>query len=201
MDANTYLSGGKSNQRMCIPAYERIKQLYAFGYTNSQIAESLQSEFHDIEYNPMTVNNIKNIISENMSEFEAAKYELGIKCREEILQQTAMLFRATENVECEMVAIFVRKMRQALNQLKDLDLDETDDMGNYKNTARTFVLIEMVEKFQKSIAKIVGTDALREIEIFRKKADTKFNKENNLIPAFNRKDNQTLDIEPVTNFV
>jgi hypothetical protein len=72
-----------------------------------------------------------------------------------------------------MVSVYVNKLRQALNQLADLDLDERDDEGNYKNTSRIFVLIEMAEKFQGKIAKIVGTDALREIEVFKQKAEAK----------------------------
>jgi len=199
MDAKTYFQNSSVVSRVCVPAYERIKQLYAFGYSNAQISEALQSEFHDIEYNSMTPKHIHTIVNDNLDEFNKARMDLGIKCREEIQHQIQMLFRATENVECHMVSIFVRKMRQALNQLETLDLEQKDDMGNYVNTSRVFVLIEMVEKFQKSIAKIVGTDALREVEIFRQKANLKTPGDKGLIPAF--ANNKIVEAEPITNFV
>ena len=199
-DAKDYLNTDGFGVRVCVPAYERMKHLYALGYTNAQITEVLKHEFQDIDINPISVGSISVLIKKNAREFELARMELGLKCRDEIQRQTAILFRATEDVELEMVSIYVKKLRQALNEMGDLDLSEMDEDGNYKNTSRMFVLIEMSEKLQSKIAKIVGTDALREIEVFRQKAEAKRQAEasaGGLIPAHGK----TIDATPMTNFL
>jgi len=199
--AKDYLNTGIMNSmRVCVPAYERMKELFALGYTNVQIVEALSHEFHDIDLNPLSQGSVRTIIELNQREFQIARMELGLKCREEIQRQTAILFRATEDVELEMVSVYVRKLREALKSMGDLDLSEIDEDGNYKNTSRMFVLIEMSEKLQSKIAKIVGTDALREIEVFRQKAEAKSKVEassGGLLPAQGR----TLDAQPITNFI
>ena len=200
MNAKDYLSGGGTCIRVGVPAYERMKQLYAMGYTANQITEMLRSEFEDIDYNPISVTSVTKLIKSNVREFEVARMELGMQCREEIQRQTALLFRATEDVELTMVQVYVQKLNQVLEEMRDLDLAELDENGNFKNTSRIFVLLEFAEKFQSKIAKIVGTDALREVEVFRQKAEAKRQAEEKgtgLIPAHGR----TMDSEPATNFV
>lgn len=177
-DAENYLNliGASNNGgmiRVSVPAYERMLQLYAFGHSNAQICEMLQQEFNDIDYNPMTPRTIRKVIEINQTEFQIARMNLGMKCRDEIQNQIATLFRATEDVECLMVSVYVNKLRDALNNLASLDMEEQDEDGNYKNTSRIFVLLEMAEKLQSKIAKIVGTDALREIEAYRQKMEAK----------------------------
>lgn len=170
---NQRSAGNMNGIRVCVPAYERMMQLYAFGHTSAQISEILQQEFADIDYNPMSASAIKKTIEMNQSEFQIARMNLGLKCRDKIQEQIAILFNATEDVELTMVSVYVNKLRDVLNQLADTDIGEQDDDGNYTQTSRFFVLLEMAEKLQGKVAKIVGTDALREIEVFRKKAEAK----------------------------
>jgi len=200
--AKDYLDLKGRTVRVCVPAYERMKQLYAYGHTNAQIVEILSQEFKDIDYNPINAYGVKMLIADNSREFENARMELGLKCREEIQHQVALLYRATEDVECVMVKVFVDKMFVALDELADLDMAEKNDDGNFVNTSRMFVLIELATRMQKTVAKIVGTDALREIEIFRKKAQAKMDAESqggSLIPTQAR--GRTLDDSAITNFI
>ncbi len=187
--------------RVSVPALERMKQLYALGHTNSQIAETLHSEFQDIDFNPITTTIVKKLINVNIEAFEQARMELGIKCRDEVQRQVAYLFRATEDVELTLVQVYVKQLQSILEEMRNLDLQEIDpETGNYKNTSRMFVLIEFVEKLQSKIAKIVGTDALREVEVFRQKAEAKRQAEekgSGLLPASGR----TVDEAPHTNFI
>lgn len=173
-NAKDYLDTHGTNVRISVPAYERMKQLYAYGYTNAQIAEMLHQEFQDIDYNPFTGTTVKILIQQNIKEMERSRMELGLRCREEIQKQTALLFQATQDVELTMVQVYVHQLRKVLDEMRDLDLSEIDpETGNYKNTSRMFVLLEFAEKFQSKIAKVCGTDALREIEAFRSKAQAK----------------------------
>ena len=187
--AKDYLDNQGTNLRVSVPAYERMKQLYAYGHTNAQIAEILQQEFSDIDYNPLTVGAVKKLINMNQREMDSARMELGMRCREEIQKQTALLFCATQDVELTMVQVYVFKLQSVLDEMRNLDLTEVDENGNYKNTARMFVLLEFAEKLQSKIAKVCGTDALREIEAYRQKAQAKAEadqKGSQLLPARGR---------------
>jgi hypothetical protein len=201
MSINDYINTDGMGSRVSVPAFERMKQLYALGYTNAQIAETMHQEFQDIDYNPITTTMVKKLIAANGPAMDQARMELGEKCRDEIQRQTAALFRATEDVELTLVSVYVGQLKSVLEEMRELDLQEIDpETGNYKNTSRMFVLIEFVEKLQSKIAKIVGTDALREVEVFRQKAEAKRAAEERgtgLIPAHGR----TLDETPTTNFI
>ncbi len=176
--------------RISIPALERLRQLYAFGYTNSEMAEIINQEFGDIQYDTFTASRVKDTILNNKELFRSAQMELGLKCREDIQNQIAAMFAVVGKKEIFMVQVFADKLQAALESLQNLDLDEIDpETGNYTNTARIFVLLEMAEKFQAKIAKIVGTDTLRSIEEYRAKMAIKSeadSKVNQLIPEFGR---------------
>lgn len=170
--SSSYLVDGGGN-RICAPSYERLKQLYAFGYTNSQMTKIINSEFHDIDFSGFSSKDITDIISNNSADFKSTREELGTLCREEIQDQVRSLYLPSRRIENTMIEIYIDKLESVLESLRKLDLDEIDDNGNFKNTSRTFVLLEIAEKYQIKIAKVAGTDALREIEIFREKAKVK----------------------------
>jgi hypothetical protein len=166
-----------------------MKQLYAYGYSNTEISEILNQEFSDIEFDSYTPKRIKETIQYNLEEFVSYKQVLTGQCRDQIQNQVKLMFEATKDVELVMVRVYVKKLQDAMESLDALDLDELNEEGGYKNTARIFVLIEMAEKLQSKIAKIVGTDALREIEIYKAKVSLKQeadNKLGGLVPAFGR---------------
>lgn len=163
--------------RLSIPTLARLRQLYCFGHSVTQIVGILQQEFSDVDVNPITPTSIKKYIDENRNEFEAERLELANECRDHVRRQIAHLFSKVEAKECRMVDIYVQKMDQALDQLLNLDFDAKDANGNYINTSRHFVLFEIIEKLQSKISKIVGTDALREIEIYKQRMEAKANAE------------------------
>ena len=204
MDAKDYFNGGNnasSTFRVCTPAYERMKHLYALGHNAAEISEILHQEFMDIDYNPCTPAMVKRIILDNKNNFEQFRMELGLLCREEIQKQTARLFDKVQNEELDHVDVFVIKWKEARDELRTLDLSEMDEDGNFKNTSRIFVLIELCDKLQSRVAKIVGTDAIREVEIYRQKAAAKAEAEQNkgnLLPPLAK--GQTLEAS-TTNFI
>jgi len=176
--------------RVCVPSRERLKQLYAYGYSNAEMAEIMNQEFSDIEFDTYNAKRIKEVIQFNMEEFIEFRAQMQGKCVDQIQKQVKLMFEATKDVELVMVRVYVKKLQDAMESLDALALDEIDEeTGAYKNTSRIFVLIEMAEKLQSKIAKIVGTDALREIEIFKAKTALKAEAENklgHLMPTFGR---------------
>jgi|SRR6478735_2612480 len=179
-----------SEKRVCVPSFERMKQLYSYGYTNTEIAEIMNQEFSDIEFSSYTTKRIKDIVQANLEEFIEFKIRLTGQCIDQIQNQVKLMFEATKDVELVMVRVYVKKLQDAMESLDSLDLDEIDpETGSYRNTSRIFVLIEMAEKLQSKIAKIVGTDALREIEIYKARAAIKADADSklgNLVPTFGR---------------
>lgn len=167
--------------RMSIPAFERLKQLYAFGHSITHMVEILSKEFGDIDYNPLTVDILKIIIHKNKEELERDRLTLTQDCRDHVRRQIARLFDLVQQSECRMVEVYVKKFDTLINQLSALDMDERDEgTGAWKNTSRCFVLLELIDKIQGKIAKVVGTDALREIEIYKQKMAAKAEAEDNV---------------------
>lgn len=189
INASEYFKSGNNanlHNRICTPAYERMKYLYALGNNNTQIVEILSQEFTDIDYNPISPRTVKEIINKNKAEFERYRMELGRLCEEDSRRALAEMSRIVQNAEIDQVDVFSIQWKSARDELRTLDLSEIDDDGNFKNTSRIFVLIELCDKLQSKVAKIVGTDALREIEIFRQKAEAKMEIEKNgggLLPS------------------
>lgn len=179
-DAHRFLSDSKSTRRVSMPCYERMKHLWSLGYNTNQILEVITQEFGDIEFNAIAHKTVKQIINDNTRDFELARMELGLRCRDTLQRHTALLFEITQDKELLMVQVYNRKLEAILQELNSLESDEIDpETGNFKNTSRMFVLIELADKLQTKISKLCGTDALREIEIFRKKAEAKALYENN----------------------
>jgi len=167
-----------------------MKQLYSYGYNNTEIAEILNQEFSDIEYDSYTTKRIKETIQGNLEDFIEFKARLTGQCIEQVQTQVKLMFEATKDVELVMVRVYVKQLQDAMESLDALDLDEIDpETGAYLNTSRIFVLIEMAEKLQSKIAKIVGTDALREIEIYKARAAIKADADSKLgglVPTYGR---------------
>jgi len=185
-DADDYLNIVEG-ARLSVPAYERMKQLHAYGWTDSQILETLHQEFQDIDHNPINKRTLEKIYTDNKEEFKRARMELGLKCREDIQRQTALLLKETQNTELLLVQTYNRQLRSVLEEMAEINLQEKDEeTGNYKSTSRMFVLLEFSDKLVTKMGAITGSAALREIEIFRAKAEAKRDAEqkgSGLIPA------------------
>jgi hypothetical protein len=201
VNASEYFkSGNNANvfNRICTPAYERMKYLYALGNNNTQIVEILSQEFSDIDYNPISARVVKEIINQNKPEFERYRMEIGMLCEEDAKRALASMYRIVQDAEIDQVDVFTYQWKTARDELRTLDLSEVDDDGNFKNTSRIFVLIELCDKLQSKVAKIVGTDAIREIEIFRQKAAAKAEMEQNKGNLLPQAKGQTIES---TNFI
>lgn len=169
----------------CIPTTERLTQLYALGYDSQQMAAIIENELGDIDLSRVTPDQIKEFIRNNKELLDRAKLDITKTCRETIIKQTELLFVKSQDVELRMVNSFISKLNNILKSLDDLDINERDDMGNYINMSRFFVLLEAAEKLQSRIAKVVGTDAVRDVEVYRQKMELKQKaNENDLMPRY-----------------
>lgn len=167
-----------------VPVQERMMYLWAVGYPFSDIAAMLNDEFRDIVMTSVTPNQVRKAYENNMEAFEKARNEITMQCREELQVQVAHMFHRTSAVEIKTVDVFVKKLNSILTQLEDLD---TSDIGEKEVRAKFFSLLEAAERIQSRIAKIAGTDAFRDIEVYRQKMqlalEAKGNEKQGALPA------------------
>lgn len=188
----------KDTRTICsIPTYERIKQLWALGHSNSTISAIISHEMGDIETGEVKPGDINRLVALNRDDFENTRAKLGLYCQDAIRKHVAVVFNQVQGVEQRMVVIYAEKLDKVLSQLAELDLDEKDEDGNFCNTSRFFILYEMADKLQGKISKIVGTDALREVEAYKMKLSAKVSMEGpRIIPDYNSEQK-----EVTTNFI
>lgn len=185
------------------PTYERIKQLWILGNSPTAISIIINEELSDLEANTITPGVISQIIGSNLEDFHDTRGKIGLKCQDAIREQVSVMFNIVRQRESRLVTVFADKLEVVLNQLSELDIDEKDDDGSFKNTSRFFVLYEMADKLQSKISRITGSDALREIEVFKQKLElkTKIEGKEGLIPDFKSNDYKDGETVDVTNFI
>lgn len=159
--------------RFSAPIMERIGFLYANGNSNDEIWMIVSQEFNDVVGFPITFEMVRTVVSKNQEYFKRKRKEMGEIFQKDIECHAVGLLEKTKKKEEKMVTVFADKMDEALDQLGSLDLSEQDDKGNYKNTSRAFTLVEFVDKLQTKISKITGSDAMREVAVFRAKLEAK----------------------------
>ncbi len=159
------------NERFSIPMFERMKILYALGHTPAIITSTLQNEFQDIEVNPITIQTVQQILESRKAEFVAFKEEVSVEVAKEGLIHLKDVIRRVAESENRFVVAAATKMDNLVDAMLTLDLTIADEEGNLKNLAQYCRLLEATEKTQKIIAKLSGTDALRDLEIYLRKAN------------------------------
>lgn len=188
----------KFKARINVPVFERICYLYSMGFANTDMVDILNTEYEDLIESPITLGKLELIISEHKAQLDIYSKEMGLSFREEIQGHIKVLYEKTCIKEKDIVEIYLDKIGQYLDELKTLDPAEEDEDGNFVNTSRIFVLHELIDKFHKSASKITGTEALRDIEIFRMKEEAKAAAaadKNNLLPSYGKAQPQGQTVE------
>lgn len=157
--------------RFSAPIMERIGFLFGNGMTNDEIFMTVSQEFSDTLAYPITKESVRTIITKNKPFFLERRKQMGEMHLAAIQGHALSLFEATHVREHKMVEVFNRKMDELLISLASLDLDEKDDKGNFTNTNRAFVIIEMIDKLQTKCAQITGANAMREVAIYKLKLE------------------------------
>jgi len=130
---------------------------------------------------------INGMIKDNREFFNQRRQEMSVICQNEVQQSAAVLFKRSSKAEILMVDTYVDQLNSAMKELRSLDISETDEDGNFVNTSRIFVLIELADKLQSKVAKVAGTEVMREIEAYKMKMAIKADTEsaaNNPLPAY-----------------
>lgn len=149
----------------------RLKHLYALGYEKDSICAILQNEFQDIEVNYIDLALIRKIIERNKPMLEEYKVILAEQVQAEQVQAAKDLFRKAAVQENKMATRLLDKIDGLLDSLSSIDLTELDEDGRPKHLLTYYSILEAIDKTQKMAAKISGTDALREFQVFRMKAE------------------------------
>lgn len=158
-----------AKEKYTIPMYERLADLYIFGYTNPAIVDILRQEFMDIEINPITPDIVEKIIDENRKDLQERKAEMAELCRAEHIVAWRERFDLTMKSEDKMTRSLAKKMDQIVKSMDDLDLTEVDDNGKPVNMGTFYALLEAYERVQKMLSKMAGSDQFRELEMWKMK--------------------------------
>lgn len=174
-----------------IPFCERAKSLYAFGYANKDIAIVLKNEFDDLEFRTIDHNIIRQLIGQNVKEFNAAKegFELAVKAEAEAWMKH--IFMMAQSSEQRIAQTYAEKIVQLCERLAGIDLSDVDAYS----PSEIDLILSHIEKLQGLLGKIAGTEATRDVAVFKSKTEIKAaflpNTPNNLIPMGNTKQTAT----------
>jgi hypothetical protein len=172
--------------RLAAPIEERILQLLALGLRLPTIVSTINDEFKEMLVKPMNSSTAQAFIHENKERANNVRENITKHCREELSLHAAELFRRVAKAEQSIIDVFSSKLTEALTTLSSLDIDEQGNNGKFINISRTFQLLELIDKYHTKAAKLVGTEAMRDIETFRAKAQIKKTEEektSGLMPA------------------
>lgn len=158
-------------ERYSVPLFERMKQLWAFGYARDHIYAILKEEFEDLEVNPITPSGIDEIIEKEYKTLNDSKNEMALICREDIISAWKENFQLVASSENKMTRKLVSKMDQIGDALEKIDLSIIDDKTGRPMHLNAFMdTLDAADKLQKLLGKIAGTDSFRDLEVYKLKA-------------------------------
>lgn len=157
-----------AKEKFTIPLYERLADLWIFGYTHPAIVEILRSEFEDIEINPITPDIVEAIIDENRKDLLNRKATMAELCRDEHIASWRDRFDIVMKSEDKMTASLAKKMDSIVEAMEKLDLSEIDEKTQKPvHLPAFYAFLEAYERTQKLLSKMAGTDSFREMELWK----------------------------------
>jgi hypothetical protein len=82
-------------------------------------------------------------------------------------------FNSGMTLEIEAVEVYIRKGKEILNAIDELDILKKDEDGNFVNRGQLITLMMIWKEQQSMIGKLAQTDAAREYALFCRKAAVK----------------------------
>lgn len=157
-----------------IPVEERINYYFTLGYKAEDIAEIVSAEYQEFELNPITVDSVKYYYRRNKTMISEVQNKYLLNCREKLAEDLKVGFTLAQKTENAMVRSFSKKIEELVEQLDQLDITEKDpDTGYFKNMGQYGTLVLAINETHKTLEKISGTAAAREVMVYMKKAYVK----------------------------
>lgn len=159
-----------------IPVKERIYQLNAIGLKVSVIVSAINNEFKEILNEPIGPASVITILKS--LDAQKVKENITASTRNDLASHSAILFKKVAKAEEAIVSTYSTKLIEALTLLETIDIAELDDKSQLVNLKKIIDITDVIEKYHSKASKVIGTEALREIETFRAKAQIKQQQEN-----------------------
>lgn len=176
--------------RMNVPMVVRIQHLYTLGLSDTEISKTINDEMGDQLVSLTTPRMIRSTIIEYQEEFDRHRVKTKNEISAHFGEQLLTMFHRTRDMEIQLVDTLLKKIEEARSEMDSFNLSEVDKDGNHTNSRRFFILMNAIEGSYKTVSKIVGLDALREVELFTQKAAAKAQAENSSMKLIREVDNK-----------
>jgi hypothetical protein len=156
-----------------IPVEERIRFYYILGFRATEIAQFLRNEFRELELVEYSRYSVDQHIRRNRAELDAAQHEFRMDLRTTINNRLRENFNDAHLMELDAVQVYIRKARDVVQAMDDLDILKKDDEGNFVNRGQFITLMMIFKEQQAMVGKLAQTDAAREYSLYVRKMSIK----------------------------
>lgn len=163
----------RSRITFSIPVEERIRYYFILGFRANEIAQFLCNEFRELELATYSRSNVNEFIRRNREELEKAEHDFRMDIRQRHEQELRRNFTDAHSLEIEAVQVYIRKGREILTAMDELDLTKQDEDKNFVNRGQMGTLMMLFKEQHAMIAKLSQTDAAREYALFVRKLNAK----------------------------
>jgi hypothetical protein len=96
-----------------------------------------------------------------------------MELRAEINQRLRANFNDAHLMELEAVQVYIKKAKDVVKAMDELDILKTDEDGNFVNRGQFMTLMMIFKEQQLMVGKLAQTDAAREYALYCRKAQLK----------------------------
>jgi uncharacterized protein (UPF0305 family) len=147
------------------------------GFTIPETRAIVNRELEDyMVTGELTSSEMDRFVNKNGDYIAEYKKQYLERCAMMMISAQEQAFNKTHTIETKMVESYSDKMDDWLEQLNNLDITEQDEEGNFKNTARFFVIHEAITKLHKTLEKLSGTGSMRELSVLSQKMQMEIEK-------------------------
>lgn len=156
-----------------IPVEERIRFYYVLGFRALEIAQFMRNEFRELELAEYSRYNVYRYIQKHQAELDEAQHEFRMEIRARINERLRENFNDANLMELDAVQVYIKKGRDIISAMDDLDILKRDEDGNFVNRGQFITLMMIFKEQQAMVGKLAQTDAAREYALFVRKMAVK----------------------------
>lgn len=152
-----------------IPVEERIRYYFILGFRATEIYQFLRNEFRELELTEYSRYNLKQYIDRHQQELSAAQHEFRMELRQVINDRLRSNFSDAHLMELDAVRVYIKKAKDIVGAIEDLDILKRDEEGNFVNRGQFITLMMIFKEQQAMVGKLAQTDAAREYALYVRK--------------------------------
>lgn len=165
----------RSRINFSIPVEERIRYYFILGFRANEIAQFLRNEFRELELLEYSRYNVEQYLRRHRDFLNEEQHKFRMEIRAKINDGLRENFNNGMTLEIDAVNIYIKKAKDVLSAIDDLDILAKDEDGNFLNRGQFITLMMIFKEQQAMIGKLAQTDAAREYALYCRKMQVKAN--------------------------